>query len=176
MRRQNEQSTEVITLPTDIEDKLTHCNIRQRQGLCEHLRGPSNPCRHLPINSGYGFRHFALRKQGSFRSSPAQHHFDPKFTSLFRKELATKLRIRPKMSTAHRPQMDGHADRVIQSLETFLRCNSSTTSWADELPTAELVYNAQMSQTTKYSVSKPKGRRSSAVLHKEPEYSHRENA
>mmetsp|Transcript_34693 Transcript_34693/g.136746 ORF Transcript_34693/g.136746 Transcript_34693/m.136746 type:complete len:281 (-) Transcript_34693:109-951(-) len=61
------------------------------------------------------------------------------------------LRVKRCFSTAYHPQSDGQTERINQILETYLRCNSTSTSWATNLPTAELAYNCQVSESTKFS-------------------------
>mmetsp|Transcript_14082 Transcript_14082/g.20456 ORF Transcript_14082/g.20456 Transcript_14082/m.20456 type:complete len:118 (-) Transcript_14082:34-387(-) len=50
---------------------------------------------------------------------------DSKFTGLFWQRLMAKLKVKSHLSTAYHPQTDGQTERVNQTLETYLRCNST---------------------------------------------------
>ena len=75
------------------------------------------------------------------------------FISGFWKELMEHLGIELNMSTALRPQTDGHTKRVNQVLETYLRhyANFQQDDWVDLLPLAEHANNTATSETTKVS-------------------------
>mmetsp|Transcript_5841 Transcript_5841/g.8241 ORF Transcript_5841/g.8241 Transcript_5841/m.8241 type:complete len:151 (+) Transcript_5841:226-678(+) len=57
-----------------------------------------------------------------------------RFTGLFRRELMKLMGIQQKLSTAYHPQTDGETERTNQTLETCLRCNSSSSTWPNDLP------------------------------------------
>jgi len=76
---------------------------------------------------------------------------DPRFTGLFWSELIRLMGITQNLSTAYHPQTDGQTERTNQTRETDLRCNSTTTAWATDLPIAELAYNSQISASTQFS-------------------------
>mmetsp|Transcript_24485 Transcript_24485/g.35338 ORF Transcript_24485/g.35338 Transcript_24485/m.35338 type:complete len:137 (+) Transcript_24485:1350-1760(+) len=61
------------------------------------------------------------------------------------------LKVKQNLSTACHPQTDGQTERINQTLETYLRCNSAATTWANDLRVAELTYNRQISESTEFS-------------------------
>lgn len=65
------------------------------------------------------------------------------FTSAFWQELCRLSDTTMNMSSARHPQTDGQAEKLNQSMETFLRCMVSACpkKWADWLPLAEYWYN-----------------------------------
>jgi len=68
---------------------------------------------------------------------------DSRFTSEAWKEFLQLLGIRPRMSTAFHPQTNGQAERLNQTIETYLRAFTSKEhdDWARLLPMAEFAYN-----------------------------------
>lgn len=75
---------------------------------------------------------------------------DPRFTSRIARELASILNIQQNMSTAAHPETDGQAERVIQTLEQYLRAYVSyqQDDWIEWLALAEFAYNNTVSATT----------------------------
>ena len=78
---------------------------------------------------------------------------DPRFTSQFRKALATKLEITQNLSTAFHPQTDGLLEHKNQWVEQYLRLVMAATpeDWDQWLMTASAVHNNQKNQTTSLS-------------------------
>jgi len=68
---------------------------------------------------------------------------DPKFTSRFRKTLQEALGTKLGLSSAYHPQTDGQSERVIQSLEDFLRTFvlDPFGNWDEILALVEFTYN-----------------------------------
>ena len=66
------------------------------------------------------------------------------FTSKFWTEFANTLGIQRKLTTAHRPQADGHTERLNQDVEKFLRAFVSydQSDWSDWLRMAEFAINS----------------------------------
>ena len=75
---------------------------------------------------------------------------DPRFTSQFRKALATKLGITQNLSTAFHPQTDGLSECKNQWVEQYLRLITlaAPEDWDLWLTTASAVHNNQRNQTT----------------------------
>ena len=84
---------------------------------------------------------------------------DPKFTSEFWKSLMKIMGRDLKLSTAHNPQTDGLAERMIQTLEDMIRryCafglqftdyEGFTHDWVSLLPGLEFAYNSAEHSTT----------------------------
>lgn len=78
---------------------------------------------------------------------------DPKFTSDFWKYLQRRLGVKLNMSTAHHPQTDGLAERIIQTLVDMIRryCafglehrdkEGFRHDWVDLLPALQYAYNS----------------------------------
>ena len=67
----------------------------------------------------------------------------PQFTSQFWKSFQKGLGTKVKLSTAFHPQMDGQAERTIQTLENMLRACviDFKGNWDDHLPLIEFAYN-----------------------------------
>ncbi|EGX44425.1 hypothetical protein AOL_s00189g2 [Orbilia oligospora ATCC 24927] len=75
--------------------------------------------------------------------------FQSKYWQSVMNQTGTKLNI---ASKAH-PQTDGASERLIQTLEIYLRCfvNYAQTNWISLLPSAEFAYNTSQHSTTKLS-------------------------
>lgn len=84
---------------------------------------------------------------------------DPKFTSLFWTNLANIMGTSLKLSTAHHPQTDGLAERMIQTLEDMVRSycafglafkdkDGFTHNWVTLLPALEMAYNSSTHSIT----------------------------
>jgi hypothetical protein len=76
---------------------------------------------------------------------------DPKFTSVFWKEVHRLAGTRLMMSTAFHPQTDGASERKIRDLSAVLRSivKSSQADWADKIPMSEFALNSSVSASTK---------------------------
>ena len=68
---------------------------------------------------------------------------DPRFTSMFWKELQSTLGTKLKFSTTFHPQTDGQSERLIQVLENMLRgcVMEFSGSWDRYIPLMEYAYN-----------------------------------
>jgi len=68
---------------------------------------------------------------------------DLRFTSEVWREFLKILEIRPRMSTAFHPQMDGQTERLNQTIEAYLRAfvGHEQDDWVRLLPMAEFAYN-----------------------------------
>jgi len=68
---------------------------------------------------------------------------DSRFTSEVWREFLKILEIRPRMSTAFRPQTDGQTERLNQTIEAYLRAfvGHEQDDWVRLLPMAEFAYN-----------------------------------
>ena len=84
---------------------------------------------------------------------------DPKFTGEFWKALMKIMGCSRKFSTAHHPQTDGSAERMIQTLEDMIRrycafgmmyedIEGYTHDWASLLPGLEFAYNSTVHSNT----------------------------
>ena len=84
---------------------------------------------------------------------------DPKFTSEFWRGIYDLCGTQLKFSTAHHPQTDGLAERMIQTLEDMIRrfCayglefkdnDGYTHDWFSLLPILELAYSTSVNSTT----------------------------
>ena len=76
---------------------------------------------------------------------------DPRFTSVFSRELCRTLGISQNISTAYHPQTDGQSERTNQRLEQYLRIfiDYNQRNWASLLPLAQYTLNAWPNATTK---------------------------
>ena len=76
---------------------------------------------------------------------------DPRFTSVFSRELCRTLGISQNISTAYHPQTDGQLERTNQRLEQYLRIfiDYHQQNWASLLPLAQYTLNAWPNATTK---------------------------
>ena len=76
---------------------------------------------------------------------------DPRFTSMFSRELCRVLGITQNISTAYHPQMDGQLERTNQRLEQYLRIfiDYHQQTWASLLPLAQYALNSWPNTTTK---------------------------
>ena len=76
---------------------------------------------------------------------------DPRFTSVFSRELCRTLGISQNISTAYHPQTDGQSERTNQRLEQYLRIfiDYHQQNWASLLPLAQYALNAWPNATTK---------------------------
>ena len=76
---------------------------------------------------------------------------DPRFTSVFSRELCRTLGISQNISTAYHPQTDGQSERTNQRLEQYLRIfiDYNQQNWASLLPLAQYTLNAWPNATTK---------------------------
>jgi len=68
---------------------------------------------------------------------------DSRFTSETWKEFLRQSGIRPQMSTAFHPQMDGQTERLNQTIARYLRAfvNHEQDNWVSLLPMAKFTYN-----------------------------------
>ena len=78
---------------------------------------------------------------------------DPKFISLFWKDLLKQLSTQAAMSTAHHPQTDGQTEQANRTLEDMLRAyvNYKQDNWDDCLAAAEFAYNNSVQASTGFS-------------------------
>jgi hypothetical protein len=78
---------------------------------------------------------------------------DPRFTSKFWRSLFDMLGTDLRFSTAFHPQTDGQSERVIQTLENFLRpfVERDPRRWAQQLSLAEFAANNAISVATGYT-------------------------
>lgn len=76
---------------------------------------------------------------------------DPRFTSAEFQEMAKRLNIKLKMSSANHPQTDGQTERTIQTLNRLLKTYTGNNhrQWDRLLPHIEFVYNSTPNRTTK---------------------------
>ena len=76
---------------------------------------------------------------------------DPRFTSVFSRELCRTLGISQTISTAYHPQTDGQSERTNQRLEQYLRIfiDYHQQNWAPLLPLTQYTLNAWPNATTK---------------------------
>ena len=76
---------------------------------------------------------------------------DPRFTSVFSRELCRTLGISQNISTAYHPQTDGQSERTNQCLEQYLRIfiDYHQQNWASLLPLAQYTLHAWPNATTK---------------------------
>ena len=76
---------------------------------------------------------------------------DPRFTSVFSRELCRTLGISQNISTAYHPQTDGQSERTNQRLEQYLRIfiDYHQQNWASLLPLAQYTLNTWPNATTK---------------------------
>lgn len=76
---------------------------------------------------------------------------DPRFTSTEYQEMAKRLNIKLKMSTANHPQTDGQTERTIQILNRLLKTYTGNNhrQWDRLLPHIEFVYNSTPNRVTK---------------------------
>ena len=76
---------------------------------------------------------------------------DPRFTSVFSRELCHTLGISQNISTAYHPQTDGQSECTNQRLEQYLRIfiDYHQKNWASLLPLAQYTLNAWPNATTK---------------------------
>ena len=76
---------------------------------------------------------------------------DPRFTSVFSRELCHTLGISQNISMAYHPQTDGQSERTNQRLEQYLRIfiDYNQQNWASLLPLAQYTLNAWPNATTK---------------------------
>jgi len=69
---------------------------------------------------------------------------DSRFTSVTWQEFLWLSGIRPRMSTAFHPQIDGQRERLNETIEAYLRAfvgHDSQDNWVSLLPMAEFAYN-----------------------------------
>lgn len=77
---------------------------------------------------------------------------DPRFTSNFWQQLASRLGIKLSMSTAFHPESDGQTERANRVVEEVLRnFLPASRSWDDLLPFVEFAINNAKSPSTGYS-------------------------
>ena len=79
---------------------------------------------------------------------------DPRFTSKFWTSLFDLLGTDLRFSTAFHPQTDGQSERMIQTLENFLRpyVERNPSEWTQHLALAEFAANNAVSMATGYSL------------------------
>lgn len=75
---------------------------------------------------------------------------DPKFSGLFWKSLCNLLGIKLNMSSSRHPQTDGQSERMIRTLEQYLRnyINFMQNDWEEWLPFAEFAQNNARNTST----------------------------
>ena len=68
---------------------------------------------------------------------------DPRFTSVFWKQLAKVLRVKLRMSTANHPQSDGQSEEAFRWMKQLIRafCEDTQADWVAMLPILELCTN-----------------------------------
>jgi RNase H-like domain found in reverse transcriptase/Reverse transcriptase (RNA-dependent DNA polymerase)/Integrase zinc binding domain len=78
---------------------------------------------------------------------------DPKFTSIFWKELHRLVGTKLMMSTAFHPQTDGATERAIRSISEILRSvvDADQTNWVEKCPMVEFAINSSISSSSKFS-------------------------
>ena len=78
---------------------------------------------------------------------------DPRFISLFWKELMNQAGVKRKMSSAAHPQTDGVTEQANRTVASMARSyvQSNPKDWADRLPTLEVAYNDSVNSSTGYS-------------------------
>ena len=78
---------------------------------------------------------------------------DPRFTGKFWRALFDLLGTDLRFSTAFHPQIDGQSERMIQTLENFLRpyVKRHPQTWSQYLALAEFVANNAVNVATGYS-------------------------
>ena len=78
---------------------------------------------------------------------------DSKFTTIFWCELQRIMGIRPLMSTAFHPQMDGSTEPANQLIRQILRTvvRNDQKDWANKSPMVEFAMNSNMSSTTGFA-------------------------
>ena len=78
---------------------------------------------------------------------------DSKFTSIFWCELLRIMDIKPLMSTAFHPQMDGSTERVDRSIGQILWTviRGDQKDWAHKYPMVEFAMNSDVSSTTGFA-------------------------
>ena len=78
---------------------------------------------------------------------------DPRFTSVFWRELWRLLGTKLAMSTAYHPQTDGQTERTNRTLEDMLRAyvNHRQTDWDEHLVAAEIACNNAVQASTGFS-------------------------
>jgi len=76
---------------------------------------------------------------------------DPRFTSVFFRELCKQLEVKQNLSTAYHLQTDGQLEKMNQHIETALQiyCNYQQNNWAKWLPIVQYAINARPSATMK---------------------------
>ena len=76
---------------------------------------------------------------------------DPRFTSMFSRELCRALGITQNISTAYHPQTNGQSERTNQRLEQYLRIfvDYHQQNWVSLLPLAQYTLNSWPNATTK---------------------------
>lgn len=74
----------------------------------------------------------------------------PQFVSRFFRQLCSRLKIEPRLSTAYHPQTDGQTERMNAYMEQYLRTyvNYAQDDWSTWLPVAEFASNNQVSDST----------------------------
>ena len=78
---------------------------------------------------------------------------DKLFMSNYWKTISAAMGMKPKMSTAYHPQMDGQMEQANQVLETYLwhYINHTHSNWVQLLPVAQLAINQHCSDSTRES-------------------------
>ena len=78
---------------------------------------------------------------------------DPRFISLFWKQLTTLAGVKRKMSSAAHPQTDGVTEQANRTIAAMARTyiDHSPRDWAQRLPTLEIAYNDSVNASTGYS-------------------------
>ena len=78
---------------------------------------------------------------------------DPRFTSRFWRSLFDLFGTEIHISTAFHPQTDGESERMIQTVENFLRLHVERhpAEWSQQLAMAEFVANNAVHVATEYN-------------------------
>ena len=78
---------------------------------------------------------------------------DKLFMSNYWKTISAAMGMKPKISTAYHPQMDGQMEQANQVLKTYLQhyINHTHSNWVQLLPVAQLVINQHRSDSTRES-------------------------
>ena len=77
----------------------------------------------------------------------------PQFASQVMTDLCKRLRISPKLSTAHHPQTDGQTEVMNREVQQYLQlfCAEEQESWEDWLGLAQFAINNRQHLVTKFS-------------------------
>ncbi len=78
---------------------------------------------------------------------------DPRFTSIFWKNMFSQLQTKLNISSSYHPQTDGHIERTHRTIEQILRAfvYKQHNQWYDFLPLGEFSYNNSRHTSTAFS-------------------------